>query len=140
MSKTLNDIVRRCYLEENLNCAETLLKACNEYYQLDIPEDCYPLLSAFGGGMQTGNVCGALSGCTAALGKMLVETKAHECEDLRRCQVLLMRTFRQLLNETQCAKLKAMHFDMENRCLKTCFCAAQAMETTVAAIEQNRNS
>lgn len=136
MNPRFEQLIRESYLDHNYNCAETMLRACNLYYNLGLKEEQYKLMAAFGGGLQSGNVCGALSGCSATLGMMLVETKAHECDALRQAEIQLIRGFRARLSDTQCAKLKAMHFHQEHRCLKTCLAAGEALEET---IEQLRN-
>ncbi|UNT96475.1 C-GCAxxG-C-C family (seleno)protein [Allobaculum mucilyticum] len=132
----LEETVHRLYATQNTNCAETLLAACNEVYDLDLPESSIRLMSGFGSGLYTGNVCGALCGLTAALSMLLVEDRAHTCKPLRPSQVLLVRNFRQILGETQCAKCKALHHSETERCLKTCLLAAQAMNQTVSELEE----
>lgn len=132
MSQTkLENAVRRLYITENLNCSETLLKACNEVYGLGLGEEAILLMGGFGGGMYTGNVCGALAGCTAALSKMIVQTKSHECENLPHAQRMLVRHFHTFLGQTQCARLKPIHHNKECGCLNTCLLAASAMAQTV---------
>ncbi len=132
----MEDNVRYFYNEKNHNCAETLLLAANKTYDLGLNESHALLLSGFGGGMYTGNVCGALAGCTSALGCMLVETKAHECEALPSAQRLLVRNFRSLLGDTQCGKIKPVHHTENERCLNTCLLAGKAFEQTVAQLKE----
>lgn len=128
--------VRHYYTEENHNCAETLLAACNEAFGLNLPKESTILLSGFGRGMFTGNVCGALAGCNAALACMLVDTKAHDCAELPKAQQLLNRNFRNTLSDTQCSKLRGIHHSEETRCLKTCLLAAKAMNQTLAELQE----
>lgn len=135
-TQSLEEAVRQCYLEENTNCAETLLKACNRVYGLGLPEASIRLMSGFGGGLQTGSLCGALAGCTAALSYMLVETRAHDCPDLRQGEQLLIRHFRQQLGDTHCVKIKPVHHHPETRCLQTCLRSARAMEKTVQELAE----
>lgn len=50
------------------NCAQSVLKACRKYYP-DIDENILSAAAAgFGGGVNCGNICGALSGAVMALG------------------------------------------------------------------------
>ena len=137
MSETLLERnVKHHYLENNYNCAETMIQACNDTFKLDLPAFAYRMLSGFGSGLYTGNICGALVGCTSALSLMMVETRAHDTEYLPYAQRLLVRNFRNLLGETQCARLKVVHHTKEQRCLPTCLLAAQAMTQTVNQLQQ----
>ena len=47
----LRDYVKKYYLEQRRNCAESLLRAANEAYGLNLTEADFALLSGFGGGM-----------------------------------------------------------------------------------------
>lgn len=132
----LEQAVRHYYQEENHNCAETLLAACSDTYSLNLSSSSIRLLAGFGGGMYTGNACGALCGCTAALSAMLVETRAHETEALPAAQRLLIRNFRAMLGDTQCARIKPVHHSSESRCLQTCLLAAKAMNETVSSLTE----
>ncbi len=130
----LEQRVRHHYVNNDHSCSETLLNACNETFHLGLPDDAYRLLSGFSAGMYTGNVCGALVGCTAALSMMLVTTRAHDTPELANAQRLLVRNFRQELSDTQCIKVKAVHHTKEQGCLATCLLAAKAMNKTVAQL------
>lgn len=134
---SLEETVRRIYLCESTNCAETLILACDEVYQLGLPrKQASILMSGFGSGLYTGNVCGALCACNAALSCLLVEDKAHLCEPLRASQAALVRNFKNHVGDTQCAKCKMLHHSKEERCLKTVTLAAQVMEQTVAELQE----
>lgn len=137
MSETLLEAnVKHHYLENDFNCAETMIQACNDTFHLDLPESAYKMLSGFGNGLYTGNLCRTLVGCTCALSCMLVETRAHTTEHLPYAQRLLVRNFRNLLGNTQCAKLKAVHHSKEKRCLTTCLLAAKAMNQTLDQLQE----
>ncbi len=64
----LRDNVKKYYLEQDYNCAETILRCIDEEYGIGLTEDDFKLVSAFGGGMGCGSSCGALCGAMAALG------------------------------------------------------------------------
>lgn len=136
LESRLEQSVRHHYTKNDHSCSETLLNACNETFHLGLPEDTYKLLSGFSAGMYTGNVCGALAGCTAALSTLLVETKAHQTPELPQAQRLLVRNFRQELSDTQCAKVKAIHHTKEQGCLQTCLLAAKAMNQTLIELQE----
>ena len=61
------------YNTTGLNCAESIIRAANEEYNLGIAESDYTMLSGFGSGVMTGNLCGAAAAGAAVLGKMYVK-------------------------------------------------------------------
>ena len=58
----LRDYVKKYYLEQRRNCAESLLRAANEAYGLNLTEADFALLSGFGGGMGGGRSGGSFGG------------------------------------------------------------------------------
>ena len=73
----MRETAKKYYLEQNYNCAESVLRAANEEYGLGLDEGALKLMAGFGGGMGCGGVCGALSGGIAALSKLRVSDRAH---------------------------------------------------------------
>ena len=55
------------YYKQGYNCAESVLRAGNEYYQLGLDENAIHAFAGFGGGLHCGDVCGALTGAIGAL-------------------------------------------------------------------------
>lgn len=55
----LKDIAEKYYIQ-GYNCAESLIRAGNEYYNLNLDENALKMTGAFGGGFHVGDVCGAL--------------------------------------------------------------------------------
>ncbi len=78
----LRDKVKKYFLDNNRNCAESMLLAANEEYGLDLGENEIELMRGFGGGMGSGITCGAVSGSIAALSKLICikveKERAHE--------------------------------------------------------------
>ena len=111
---TLSEVIEKYYVNQNYNCAETLLHAANEYYDLQISEADMKMMAGFGGGMFVGSTCGAMVGCIAALSKMVIHTKAHE----------------------ECVELKPKYNTTAKRCLPTCLMAGQALEKTLEEIKK----
>ncbi|MFR9256758.1 MAG: C-GCAxxG-C-C family (seleno)protein [Merdibacter sp.] len=66
------------YYLSGYNCAECMLHAANDVYALGLDEHAMRLAAGFGGGMQVGEVCGALTGAICAIASRYVETKAHD--------------------------------------------------------------
>ena len=125
----LADIAEKYYKEGDYNCAESVLLAANEAYQLGIdPDTCSRLMSAFGGGMGCGVVCGALAGSMAALGYMNVNGRAHATSGFKDLCAGYVLRFDAALGGRDCAKLKPMLFNKETKCLETVRRAADVLE------------
>ena len=66
----LAEKTRYYYGELDKNCAEALLLAANDVYNLGITENDVNLFIGFGGGMGCGSTCGALTGAIGVLSKL----------------------------------------------------------------------
>ena len=71
------------FIEKDNNCAETMLRALNDEYQLGIPDDSVKLVGGFGGGMGCGKACGALCGGCSAISYRLIKERAHATPELK---------------------------------------------------------
>ena len=107
------------FIEKDHNCAESALLAISEEYGLDVGPEEMKLVSAFGGGMGCGKICGVLAGSMAALGRMAVNGRAHTTEKFGPLCAGLCENFKTCLGGTDCAELKPLYRTDELRCLKT---------------------
>ena len=64
------------YYNQGYNCAESIVHAGNEAYQLGLSEHDMRMAAAFGAGLQVGDVCGVLAGAGCVLSCLYVETRA----------------------------------------------------------------
>ncbi len=69
----LKDVAMKYYKEQNYNCAETILRAGNEYYGLELHDRDMILVGGFGGGIQSGNTCGAVLSAVSILSMKYVD-------------------------------------------------------------------
>ena len=129
----LRDYVKTYYLEQNRNCAETILCAANDYWGLSLEPAVFHALGSFGGGLGCGSVCGALAGSAAVLGILSTRTVAHENPLLRPTCSLLVRTFRERFGSEQCRELLPVHKREGERCLQLVEQAAGLLEELVEA-------
>ncbi len=120
----LKDHLAKYYFDGNYNCAESVLRAGNDYYGLDLHDRDMKLVGAYGAGIQTGNTCGALLGAAAILSMKYIEAKAHESADIKPVVTLMMDKFIAAYNSTLCSEVKPQSFKPGVRCLaaveKTC--------------------
>jgi C_GCAxxG_C_C family probable redox protein len=115
----LKDKAYEYFITRDHNCAETTLLAAGEEYGLGIGPEEMKLVSAFGGGMGCGKLCGVLAGSMAALGRLAVNGRAHATENFGPLCAGLCESFEAGLGSLKCADLKAMYRNDEVRCLKT---------------------
>lgn len=112
----MKESVRENFLEKDCNCAEAVLRILNEEYRLGIEEEAFKLVSGFGGGCGCGITCGALAGCVAALGRILVEERAHVTPGFKETCGEFCRRFESELGGINCADLKPRYFRESIRC------------------------
>lgn len=107
------------YIVKDYNCAETLIRAADEEYNLGMSDESLRLMSGFGGGMGCGDTCGALSSAMAVISTFLVEDKAHATEGFGdKCGAFCHR-FEQQQGSTKCSVIKEKNVTEDRRCLKT---------------------
>lgn len=134
----LKDLLIKYYFEQNYNCAETLLRAGNEYYNLGLHDRDMVMVGAYGAGIQTGSTCGAVLGGAAVLSMKYVEAKAHDSKDIKPVVTMMMQKFNAKYNSTLCKDIKAQSFSPEIRCQKTIEVACDILEETIAEYEAGR--
>lgn len=131
----LKDLYAKYYFDQNYNCAETILRAANEYYNLGLHDRDMILVGGFGAGIQSGNTCGAVLSAVSILSMKYVEAKAHESEDIRPVTVKLIRKFNEKYGSIQCRDIKPQSFKPEYRCQKTIEAACDILEEVLAEYE-----
>jgi C_GCAxxG_C_C family probable redox protein len=87
------------YFGSEYNCAQCIMKAVDESYNLNISDDVYSALSNLGKGLGIGSVCGAL-----LAGMMVFGIIANE-RTAKAMRIRLFYDFTSLYSEIHCAKL-----------------------------------
>ncbi len=134
----LKDCYAKYYFEQNYNCAESLLRAANDYYGLQLHDRDMILVGAYGAGIQTGNTCGAILAAASVLSMKYVEAKAHESADIKPAVTLLICKFNAKYGSTLCKDIKPQSFKPEYRCKMTVETACDILEETIAEYEAER--
>ena len=86
--------------QQGCNCAQSVLASCGKY--TDLPQQtALSVAAGFGGGVRSGEICGAISGAVMAIGlaepdKRRVAALARQCVD----------SFRQKFGCVRCLELK----------------------------------
>ena len=117
--------------EYDLNCAECMLVAANEEYNLDVSKESLKLMSAFGGGLGIGSVCGAITGGSAVLGLMFTEERGHLSPHVKMMNIEFISKFHEEMGMKDCLPLKAEYFHEKDRCLKMMIAAAKSLEEVI---------
>ncbi|MBQ0000552.1 MAG: C_GCAxxG_C_C family protein [Clostridiales bacterium] len=128
----LKDVYAKYYFDQNYNCAETILRAGNEYYELGLHDRDMILVGGFGAGMQSGNTCGAILAAISILSMKYVEAKAHESADIKPVVNLLLDKFNAKYGSVLCDVIKPQSFMPEVRCEKTIIAACDIIEEVLA--------
>ena len=115
----------------DLNCAECILVAVNEEYDLNISKETLMTMSAFGGGMAIGSTCGAATGAIAALGIMFTKERGHNSPHVREMTSKFLNEFNMKMNSLDCISLKENYYDLENRCSKMMMVSAELLQEII---------
>ena len=127
------------YYEQGYNCAEAIVHAGNDYYDLGLHEHDMRMVAGFGAGIQCGDVCGALLGSSAIISAKYIEVKAHDQPvELRKITTKLVKRFQDDMGSRLCAKVKPKFFNNEERCLNTVEASAQILEEGIEEWEKER--
>lgn len=101
--------------EYDLNCAECILYAANDEYNLNLPKETLKVMAGFGGGMATGDVCGVVTGAIAVLGVMFTEVSGHKSPIVRAMTREFIGMFKEKLGYIKCVDLNRKYADNEGK-------------------------
>ena len=131
----LADVAERYFLQGDFNCAESVLLAANEVYELGLDKDsCHRMVSAFGGGMGCGLLCGAIAGAMAALGQQAVTERAHVTDGFKDLCADTAAKMQEALGSVNCSDIKPELFVEGRRCAETVRRAADVLEKQMAQL------
>ena len=114
------------------SCAEGILLAANEIYDLGLTEGEVSLFAGFRTGMGCGSTCGALAGAIGVLSKMYGQR-----EDFKELCGKFVAAFEKELDcgAIDCATLAAKYKTPEKRCVAAVELTAQALEKFIDQLE-----
>ena len=124
----ISDYIGDYYREKGFNCAETVLCAANDAWDLHLEPAVIRTMGGFGGGMGTRNVCGAVSGGIAALSCRYVEVTGHQSPLLMAKVRLFMNTVKERLGDEKCAFLGPKYRSESEGCLTTIRLVAEILD------------
>lgn len=112
----LKEIAKKYWTEEyDLNCAECIMYAANEEYNLNLSEQTLKVMAGFGGGMATGDVCGVVTGSIGVIGIIFTEVSGHKSPIIKEMTREFIKIFNEKLGYIRCVDLKKEYIN-EKRC------------------------
>lgn len=127
------------YYQQGYNCAESILHAGNEVYELHLHEGDMRMAAAFGGGFQIGDVCGALSGAACVISARYVKTKAHDYQEMRELTQKLVLAFQKRLGSRLCAQIKPIYHNKDVKCQNTVAISAEVLEEIIKEWDKQKS-
>lgn len=113
---TLGDIAKKYYVEESLNCAVSVLLGASDKYETGLSKDDAKLVTAFGGGMGCGDLCGCLAGAMAALGKIMLPADVMHSPEFKELCAAFVAEFKAKWGTTMCETIKNENATEALRC------------------------
>lgn len=129
----LKEKVLHYYLDNGKCCAESILRSCNDVYNLNIAPDDLILYTGFCGGMASGSVCGCLAASMGVLSKKYIER-----ENFRELCKNFVTIFQEKLGHDSynCSVLEPIYKTAETRCSAAVILAADALEAYINELDQ----
>ncbi|MDL2258064.1 C-GCAxxG-C-C family protein [Eubacteriales bacterium OttesenSCG-928-K08] len=127
----LYDYMKNEFLyKEDWNCAEHILIGANRVYKLGLDANAIKVAAGFGGGISTGDICGALTGAVMALGLLFVEERAHE-SNIKSLTAELINRYSEKMGAIDCQPLKDRYHNDEIKCRDVILEAASILDSIV---------
>lgn len=121
---------------EDYNCAEKIIRGANEAYGLNLSEEGMKLAGGFGGGLAIESTCGALCGAVMALSHLLIDTIAHQSQELKPMTQELLEGFQAEMGSIYCDALKNDYRTPEKKCQVVIEKAAEHLDKLVSRIQE----
>ena len=115
----------------DLNCAETMLYAANEEYNMELSKETLKTMAGFGGGMVIESVCGAITGSIATLSILFTKDRGHESDKIKNLTSEFFNKFTAALGTDNCKSLKEKYRNDQFRCFTMVEAAGTILEELV---------
>ena len=136
----LMDNINKYYTKEyNFSCAEVLIYAASDEYNMNLKSETFKTMSSFGGGMGIESVCGAITASLAVIGILFTKEKAHEGNRVKKLCQEFFQKFEVKLGTNNCAKLKAKYKKEDIGCRVMIETAAEILDEIVSRELQINN-
>jgi C_GCAxxG_C_C family probable redox protein len=127
----LKETAKKYWTEEyDLNCAECIIYAANEEYNLNLSQQTLKVMAGFGGGMATGDVCGVVTGSIGVIGIIFTEVSGHKSPIVREMTREFIKRFNEKLGYIRCVDLKKEYIN-EKKCTLMIETGAEILEDII---------
>ena len=129
----LEDAVGKQYSRSDIerNCAEAMIYGANDEYKLDLPEEAFYTMGAFGGGMRIKSICGAVTGSLAVIGILFNSEVYAKQERMKRIAEEFLEKFEKRYGHLECSVLRDKYRDPVIGCETTVRMAAELLERLI---------
>lgn len=116
--------------EYDLNCAECIMYAANEEYNLELSDKTLKVMAGFGGGMAIGDACGVIIGSVGVIGVMFTEVSGHKSPIVRELTREFISKFKDKMGYIKCSELKSEYKDVK-KCTLMIETGAEILENII---------
>ncbi len=119
----LEQNVIKHFNSDQYNCAESVLKALLEYFELEFSEDDVRVFSGFGGGIGgCGCLCGTITGATAILGHIFKNEKVNDKIIVSRALAAKVHKYFTETYKDPCCRIITQEVPKKDKKAKVAFC------------------
>ena len=140
----LRDEVIKYYYPGNghqCNCAESMFRAINDYYQLNLTTETLSCACCYGGGCGHDELCGGIAGVLMGLGVMFApDGKARNSANLNEIRKRFFEEFDSLYPCTSCNTLRSQYAVPERKCESLLVGIADIAEKLIEEYRNEDNS
>lgn len=135
----LREEIREVFYNGGLNCAETTMLLLIKHGIIDVDINLQKMMSGFGGGMQKGLVCGAVTASVAAIGMKTGRLKSGESREPSANAVKeFLKNFEEQFSELMCNELikdyESKSTEMYNHCINYIAISVELTEQLLCSI------
>ncbi len=122
------------------NCAEAILLGANSYYNLQLDPRNLKIIKPFGGGMNTGNTCGILTGGIAAIGAIFAEDMPSLNHTMKEATKHWTEQFENRFKNTNCTQIKQLNQIGNEGCAHLILQAADLLQQVIEKYKGNKTT
>ena len=120
----------------NYSCSEAMIRAADDYYHLNLPEELFYSVGPFSGGAQHDEMCGGISSAMSVLGILYsVNGHAHDSDLMRKMTLDLITRFEERFSGIHCRYLKQNYYVQGIKCQNVLAVCADILEELISENE-----
>lgn len=123
--------IAKSYYQQGFNCAESMIRAGNDYYKLQLDEKSLALLAGFGGGMSVGSSCGVLTGGVAVLSSLYTQGRAKQSPELMNHINEFVHRFHRHFDSIDCVQIRPIKRTEQQGCVVSVIEGAKILEDLI---------